>query len=388
MGKESKITEPLITEELSLNEESASAAKTTTDEAVINDINSVDKLDGLVDMFTRRSVVEASKKERKKMYEQENILTPLHGDEITVSTVASEKLREYTIISDAARTRPKTALTGIVEGVDPMNEVLNTPCAIVSLAGSKGFYNILIPAKLFFHFGDSDTFSPDQQVSEIMYRLGSKIRFVPFFVEEGKPIVASRLHAMEIDVAMSYINPIKKNQPLIVPGLKDRDKFQANVMKVSNTGIVVEANGAECYIDSRELSYNRIVNVSDEYQPGDTVLVKILSAEPYEVTVNNFKFKLMKIEASVKQSQPRPDEVFYESFKIGQICKGTVKQTSRNGKYFVTLANKMDALCTPPPSGTPVPNQTCSVVITDLKDGYEGANQIWGKIIHLGRATS
>lgn len=374
---ESDLLEEVPDENVELPEKKKKAVRRTARGDVLDD-----------DPFKRRSVHQATRAEKHDLYHDERVITNSLDEELVDQGVAKERRDEWLKIVDAATSRPPKTLVGVIVGMK-LDEEDGKPMAVVNLKDSKGHYNIYIPATQLVNYGNSDEFSNEIWFDEIRSRIDSVINFIPYESIEGKDILASRVMAMSLDARRSYEYPIMNGKPLIQPGVSGSDLVQARVVKVSarGEGVIVEVNGAECYIPNSEISYNRIVNANDILAPGDMVRVKVLSAKPRDAKVAGYSetIRLYDITASIKLAGPKPSEVFFDKFEVNGIYSGVVKGANNLGKYFVSLGGKMDCLCLPTRLGTPVPNQKVTVQITEMKTFEGGERQIWGKIIRLGR---
>ena len=94
---------------------------------------------------------------------------------------------------------------------------------------------------------------------------------------------------------------------------------EARVVSVIRAGIFVDLFGVETYIPLRELSYQRWMDASLYYQPGQRVLVKIIETDRNDR-------ENIKVKASVKQAGENP----YEKALKKIFCR---KPLCRYGQY-------------------------------------------------------
>lgn len=147
---------------------------------------------------------------------------------------------------------------------------------------------------------------------------------------------------------------------------------EARVVSVIRAGIFVDLFGTECYIPLRELSYQRWVDATAHYQPGQRVLVKVLE-------VDRSDRSRLRVSASVKQAGENPYEKALKKYAVGSLYVGTVSMVDTTG-VFVSLDGGIDCLCTYPKRGRPP--RGCRVSVRILGINYE-SNRIWGVITHM-----
>lgn len=120
---------------------------------------------------------------------------------------------------------------------------------------------------------------------------------------------------------------------------------EARVVSVIRAGIFVDLFGLEVYIPLRELSYQRMLDASSAFQPGQRILVKILS-------IDRSDRAHPKVSASIKQAGENPYEKALRRYTVGNRYVGTVSMVDMNG-VFVALDGGIDCLCSYPKRGRP-----------------------------------
>lgn len=120
-----------------------------------------------------------------------------------------------------------------------------------------------------------------------------------------------------------------------------------------------------------ELGYQRIFQPAQLFQPGQRVLVKIL-------TVNKSNGKV-KVTASVKQAQENPFEREMWKFTQGNLYLGKVTMVNEHGVY-VALDGGVDCLCSFPTRGRPPRGARVTVKITSINPT---TSRIKGYITHV-----
>ncbi|MCF0114242.1 MAG: RNA-binding protein, partial [Erysipelotrichaceae bacterium] len=104
------------------------------------------------------------------------------------------------------------------------------------------------------------------------------------------------------------------------------------------------------------------IKTAECYRVGETVNVKILTAQPKKVKKRNTAYTLIEAAGSIKQAQPNPRLKYFDEFNIGDIHAGIITGISEAGVY-VNLSNKMDCLCKFPRSGRRMPIMGENVIV-------------------------
>ena len=143
-------------------------------------------------------------------------------------------------------------------------------------------------------------------------------------------------------------------------------------MSVIRAGIFVDLFGLETYIPLRELSYQRMLDASAVYQPGQRILVKILR-------IDRSDREHIRVAASIKQAGENPYEKALRRYSVGNRYVGTVSMVDTTG-VFVALDGGIDCLCSYPKRGRPP--RGARVTIRILGINHE-TNRIWGAITHV-----
>lgn len=298
--------------------------------------------------------------ERRKL--QEHVLTI--GD--TLSVVTDEEIYTENAIDIRESMQNNKILTGVIES---MEQVGSKNVATVRHGDIKVIIPIEDAVDLPAH--RSGDISDEEALQWMLTkRLGAEIDYVVVRVdEEHKVAVGNRLKAMAIRRRQIYFRTDREGNNLIYP-----DKLaEARVVAVVRTGIFVEIFGAECFIPNKELSYQRIANVTDNYQVGQIILVRILEI------VRNEDFTV-KVSASVKAVKENPTVKVFNTLRIGQKHIGTVTQVDPVDGIFINLGCGIDCKCDFPKRGRPVRGSKVTVQLTWL-DGKQ--HRVFGAIIGM-----
>lgn len=199
-------------------------------------------------------------------------------------------------------------------------------------------------------------------------RLGAEVDYIVKGIDRDSGVaVASRLEAMRIKRKQYYFGADRDGNNLLYEGVC----AEARVVSVIRAGIFVDLFGLETYIPLSELSYQRIPDATQVYQPGQRVLVKITELDRSDRDH-------IAVTASVKQAGENPSEKAFRMYSVNNCYVGTVTVTSATG-IFVALDGGIDCLCRFPSRGRPPRGARVTVRIlgADRKSG-----RLWGVITH------
>ena len=146
---------------------------------------------------------------------------------------------------------------------------------------------------------------------------------------------------------------------------------EARVVSVIRAGIFVDLFGLETYIPLSELSYQRMLDATQVYQPGQRVLVRITELDRSDRDH-------ISVTASVKQARENPCEKAFRMFSVNNCYVGTVTVVDTTG-VFVALDGGIDCLCRYPNRGRPPRGARVTVRILGAD---QKSNRLWGVITH------
>lgn len=256
-------------------------------------------------------------------------------------------------------------LTGTIQGVERSPN--NHSMAVIY----HGAFKIVIPAEEAVIPPDDYR---DQNPADVLHylltkRLGSEVDFIVKGIDsEANVAVASRLEAMKVKRKQYYFGTDRDGNNLLYAG----QCAEARVVSVIRSGIFVDIFGLEVYIPLRELSYQRMMDASGYFRPGQRILVKILELDRADKNS-------IKVIASVKQSAENPYEKALRRYTVDNRYVGTVSMVDTNG-VFVALDGGIDCLCSYPKRGRPPRGARVTVRILGIN---RETNRIWGAITHI-----
>lgn len=256
-------------------------------------------------------------------------------------------------------------LTGTIQGVERASD--NQSMAVIY----HGAYKVVIPAEEAVN--PPDDFR-DQSPADVFHylltkRLGAEVDYIVKGVDaEAGVAVASRLEAMKSKRKQYYFGVDRDGNNLLYSG----QCAEARVVSVIRAGIFVELFGLELYIPLRELSYQRLMDASGYFRPGQRILVKILD-------INRVDRNHIKASVSVKQAGENPYAKALKRYVVDNRYVGTVSMVDTNG-VFVALDGGIDCLCSYPKRGRPPRGARVTVRILGIN---HETNRIWGAITHI-----
>lgn len=258
-------------------------------------------------------------------------------------------------------------LSGTIQGVERASEHNSTSLAVIY----HGSFKVVIPAIEAINPPDDYRGVEPDEVHHYMLtkRLGAEVDFVVKGIDVKAGVaIASRLEAMKLKRKQYYFATDRDGNHLLYSGVC----AEARVVSVIRAGIFADVFGVEVYIPLRELSYQRIMDASGYFQPGQRILVKVLS-------VDRIDKENVKVTASVKQAAENPYEKALRRYTVGNRYVGTVSMVDVNG-VFVALDGGIDCLCSYPKRGRPPRGARVTVRILGIN---RETNRIWGAITHI-----
>jgi len=263
----------------------------------------------------------------------------------------------------------RKVLSGTIQGVERSTENPDLSYAVIY----HGDFKVIIPAEELVEMpADFRDRSPgDVMHYMITKRLGAEVDYIVKGVDKTGIAAASRLEAMTAKRKEYYFGTDRDGNNLLYDGIS----AEARVVSVIRAGIFVDLFGVETYIALRELSYQRGIDASVQFQPGQRVLVKILS-------IDRSNRNKIQVAASVKQATENPYEKALRKYMIGSRYVGTVSMVDTNG-VFVSLDGGIDCLCSYPKRGRPPRGSRVTVRIIGIN---HDSNRIWGAITHMTTA--
>ena len=262
--------------------------------------------------------------------------------------------------------RGKRILAGIIQGVEGGPGTEEVSRAVIY----HGDYKVAIPAEMAVSPPED---SRGRDASDVMHqmltrRLGAEVDYIVKAVDPKYHVaVGNRLEAMIAKRSLYYTRNRDGNRRVRAGACAE-----ARVVSVIRPGIFVDIFGVETFVPLAELSYQRMMDATTSFQPGQRVLVRILRIQgqrPSEITV----------EASVKQAGENPYEKAVRKYSVGNRYVGTVSMVNTTG-VFVALDGGIDCLCNYPRRGRPPRGARATVKILGIS---QDTNRIWGVITHI-----
>lgn len=283
----------------------------------------------------------------------------------TVETEADKARNDLLDLIESMKTQK--ILTGTIQGVEQPEDNPSRSLAVIY----HGDFKVIIPAEEAVLPPEDNRGRSQEDVMHytLTKRLGAEVDYIVKGIDPQSGVaVASRLEAMAAKRKEYYFGTDRDGNNILYEGVC----AEARIVSVIRAGIFVDLFGLEIYIPLRELSYQRLLDASSQFQPGQRVLVKILS-------VDRSDRNHIKASASVKQAGENPYEKALRRFSVGNRYVGTVSMVDTTG-VFVALDGGVDCLCSYPKRGRPPRGARVTVRILGLN---MESNRIWGAITHI-----
>lgn len=289
-------------------------------------------------------------------------------ERLSVETEADKARNDLLDLMESQKTG--RILTGTIQGVERPENDQSRSLAVIY----HGEFKVIIPAEEAVEPPDDYRGRIPEDVLHYMLtkRLGAEVDYVVKGIDAQSGIAAaSRLDAMRAKRKEYYMGTDRDGNYRIYSGVC----AEARVVSVIRAGIFVDLFGMEIYIPLRELSYQRWMDAAGYFQPGQRILVKVLS-------VDRSDRNDIKVTASVKQAGENPYEKVLRRYSVGNRYVGTVSMVDTNG-VFVALDGGIDCLCSYPKRGRPPRGSRVTVKILGINND---SNRIWGAIVHIAAA--
>ena len=302
---------------------------------------------------------------RKRSYTRPTMNVLSIDERLAVETDADKAKNDLLDLIESMKT--KRILTGTIQGVERPEDNPNRSLAVIY----HGDFKVIIPAEEAVEPPEDFRGRSESDIMHYMLtkRLGAEVDYIVKGIDPKAGIaVASRLEAMAAKRKEYYFGTDRDGNNLIYNDVC----AEARIVSVIRAGIFVDLFGLEIYIPLRELSYQRLLDASAQFQPGQRVLVKVL-------TVDRSDRNQVKVTASVKQAGENPYEKALKKYSVGNRYVGTVSMVDTTG-VFVSLDGGIDCLCSYPKRGRPPRGARVTVRVLGIN---KENNRIWGAITHI-----
>lgn len=306
-----------------------------------------------------------SSPKRKRSYTRPTMNVLSIDERLAVETDADKAKNDLLDLIESMKT--KRILTGTIQGVERPEDNPNRSLAVIY----HGDFKIIIPAEEAVEPPEDFRGRSESDIMHYMLtkRLGAEVDYIVKGIDPKAGIaVASRLEAMAAKRKEYYFGTDRDGNNLIYSDVC----AEARIVSVIRAGIFIDLFGLEIYIPLRELSYQRLLDASAQFQPGQRVLVKVL-------TVDRSDRNQVKVTASVKQAGENPYEKALKKYSVGNRYVGTVSMVDTTG-VFVSLDGGIDCLCSYPKRGRPPRGARVTVRVLGIN---KENNRIWGAITHI-----
>lgn len=296
---------------------------------------------------------------------------PRHPTVVSIGShleVETEEDKAQSALLDLVESlKSQRVLSGVIQGVERLE---NNPASSMAVL-YHGDFKVIIPAQQAVELPeDLRGRSREEVLFDLLNkRLGAEVDYIVKGVEESSGLAAaSRLEAMAKKRREYFGAADRSGNHLLYQGAC----AEARVVSVIRPGIFAEIFGVETFIPLRELSYQRMLDATAAYQPGQRVVVKLTRLE-------RSGRDGVTLEASVKQAAENPYEKALRRYSVGNRYVGTVSMVDTTG-VFVALDGGVDCLCSYPKRGRPPRGSRVTVRILGIN---QESNRIWGAITHI-----
>ena len=303
--------------------------------------------------------------QRRRPYTRPTMSVVSIDDRPTVETDADKARDALLDLVESFKTR--RILTGTIQGVERPADNPSRSLAVLY----HGDFKVIIPAEEAVEPPDDFRGRDPGDVLHYMLtkRLGAEVDYIVKGIDGNAGIAAaSRLEAMAAKRREYYFGTDRDGNNLLYSGIC----AEGRVVSVIRAGIFVDLFGVETYIPLRELSYQRMLDASANFQPGQRILVKILE-------IDRSDRNHIRVSASIKQAGENPYEKALRRYSVGNRYVGTVSMVDTTG-VFVALDGGIDCLCSYPKRGRPPRGARVTVRILGIN---HDSNRIWGAITHI-----
>lgn len=305
------------------------------------------------------------KPKNKRPYTRPTMTVLSIDERPTVETDADKARNDLLDLLESQKTG--RILTGTIQGVERPEDNPSRSLAVIY----HGEFKVIIPAEEAVEPPDDYRGRLPEDVLHYMLtkRLGAEVDYIVKGIDPQSGLaVASRLEAMRAKRKEYYLGTDRDGNNLLYADVC----AEARIVSVIRAGIFVDLFGLEIYIPLRELSYQRLMDAAAHFQPGQRILVKVLS-------VDRSDRSHIRATASVKQAGENPYEKALRRYSVGNRYVGTVSMVDTNG-VFVALDGGIDCLCSYPKRGRPPKGSRVTVRILGIN---HDSNRIWGAITHI-----
>lgn len=273
-------------------------------------------------------------------------------DRLSVETDADKARDAMLDLVESLKTR--RILSGTVQGIERPGDGANSVAVIY-----HGDFKVLILAEEMVEIPED---TRGRSVSGALHymlnkRLGAEVDYIVKGIDgEASVAVASRLEAMAAKRREYYFGTDRDGNNLLYNGVC----AEARVVSVIRAGIFADVFGVETYIPLRELSYQRMLDASAIYQPGQRILVKLMD-------IDRSDRSHIRVSASIKRAGENPYERALKRYSVGNRYVGTVSMVDTTG-VFVALDGGIDCLCSYPKRGRPPRGSRVTVRILGINN--------------------
>lgn len=286
-------------------------------------------------------VVKAGKRTKRKLYREDVIMT----EDGPVRTSRQDTQRHIEYMELVGSVKQKNILQGKLLG---RRDTEGGRILAHLQYGEK--WTVFIPAEYMIDLNIQAPIKETQSIeqvykSAINKRMGTMVDFIAIEVDEARGIAyGSHIDAMVKKARLNYTILPGSTEPRIQAGMT----LEAQIVQVNKIGIFIQAFGAECFIRNNEIDWLRRGDISELFNPGEKINVKLLEVKPHQVRIKTSTqdrtINTVTIVCSIKQLHPNPNEVYFDHFDDHSLGYGEVTQVTEGGIYVI-FQDKISVKC-------------------------------------------
>lgn len=204
-------------------------------------------------------------------------------------------------------------------------------------------------------------------------RLGSEVSYVIHDINPAEKYAAGdHQKAAEINRRRFYL----RNDSTGHPPVREGRIVEAKVLSARRYGVILDILGFEKRVPVTSLSYTRLEHSGQEFHPGDSVEVKVMS-----VTIENGDVK--DVEVSAREIKSNPYRKAVESIVPRCSYTGTVRRIDERAVFVTINVSGTDVTCY-----CQLPRMALKIdseVIVQVDGKGENDNRVWGRVLRTVR---
>ncbi len=182
---------------------------------------------------------------------------------------------------------------------------------------------------LIIQFGQLRGFVPLSHLANVPKHLTpeERLQYLSTFVGQTLPVVILEVDRARRRLIASHREAVhilrERRKDELLATLKEGDVVEGVVRNITHFGAFVDLNGVDGLIHRSELAWERVNNVADVVQPGQTVKALVIKVDREQ----------RRIGLSLKRLQPNPWEERVRKYRVGDIVPATITNVTDFGAF-------------------------------------------------------